>query len=616
MVPDLIVLALDYYRAPLRFGHLADPDHPLPAGFDNLVTAVGGALSPHQLEATARVLGTSATELDRASRFFLRQVLLAPGSSHYRILGVSPGADEETIRQHYQLLVRFFHPDRSLDDPDRDALYTARINEAYRVLKDPGRRRGYDRQLAAKGRSPAAGEDPAAAGPAFRPRAPFADSAGRNGFRSRGPVPLILGGGIALALAAVLLVFLSAREPALRVNPELARSSAARPSYLSEPQAGPAGDPQRARSSGGEVAREPAAPGEEAGPASTGGELGARWVSREAIREEILRRGGAGLTIAETGTGGAASETDGASTALAPADLASPLQARAAGSMTSTGAGSPAPAGRDSGVATPSPGAAADKRVPANRPETVDGEPEAAPAALAERPVLIRPVDSGPAESHAAPPESGPAGPEVEPTPAPVPAAATGEARVAASKDDGAKPATAPPAEGARQPAKGVVAPAPESAAPKARRGEAAAREEDPGPRTEAPRPKPPPAEPARPTVRPDAVIGQLTRHYRDGNLDGFVGLFTADARVNEGNGPAVIRAAYGRLFAATSARRLYITGLGWRDVGNGTLVGAGAYSAGTKNSPISPWFYEKGSMSFELVPWKDRYKISKMIYR
>ena len=34
MVPDLLVLALEYYRAPLRYADLANPHRPLPEAFD------------------------------------------------------------------------------------------------------------------------------------------------------------------------------------------------------------------------------------------------------------------------------------------------------------------------------------------------------------------------------------------------------------------------------------------------------------------------------------------------------------------------------------------------------------------------------------------------------
>jgi len=62
------------------------------------------------------------------------------GDGHYRTLGVGPDASAVQIRDAYRRLARRHHPDR---DRDGAATMTA-INEAYRVLGDPGRRAVYD----------------------------------------------------------------------------------------------------------------------------------------------------------------------------------------------------------------------------------------------------------------------------------------------------------------------------------------------------------------------------------------------------------------------------------------------------------------------------------------
>jgi len=60
--------------------------------------------------------------------------------SHYDTLGVSPEAPAAQIREAYRRLARRHHPDRG----DHDAATMATINDAYRVLGDPGRRAVYD----------------------------------------------------------------------------------------------------------------------------------------------------------------------------------------------------------------------------------------------------------------------------------------------------------------------------------------------------------------------------------------------------------------------------------------------------------------------------------------
>lgn len=60
--------------------------------------------------------------------------------SHYDTLGVAEDASTAEIRESYRRLARRHHPDRG----ERDATAMTEINEAYRVLGEPGRRAVYD----------------------------------------------------------------------------------------------------------------------------------------------------------------------------------------------------------------------------------------------------------------------------------------------------------------------------------------------------------------------------------------------------------------------------------------------------------------------------------------
>lgn len=65
------------------------------------------------------------------------------GRSHYDVLGLAPGASPEAVREAYRRLAREFHPDRTVGSAVGGERMP-QINEAYRVLSDPGRRAVYD----------------------------------------------------------------------------------------------------------------------------------------------------------------------------------------------------------------------------------------------------------------------------------------------------------------------------------------------------------------------------------------------------------------------------------------------------------------------------------------
>lgn len=66
--------------------------------------------------------------------------------THYEILGVDPGADEDTIKKAYRALAKEYHPDANPDDPDAEEKFKEAA-EAYSVLSDSEERRNYDSKL-------------------------------------------------------------------------------------------------------------------------------------------------------------------------------------------------------------------------------------------------------------------------------------------------------------------------------------------------------------------------------------------------------------------------------------------------------------------------------------
>jgi DnaJ-class molecular chaperone len=71
--------------------------------------------------------------------------------NYYQILHLERGASATVIKQAYFASSRSFHPDanRHLDEKHRDdcASISKRVTEAYCVLRDPRRRKSYDKQL-------------------------------------------------------------------------------------------------------------------------------------------------------------------------------------------------------------------------------------------------------------------------------------------------------------------------------------------------------------------------------------------------------------------------------------------------------------------------------------
>ena len=65
----------------------------------------------------------------------------------YQRLGVRPEASSEEIAEAYRASARLYHPDAN-DAPDAEAVMQL-LNEAVATLRDPDRRREYDRSLQA-----------------------------------------------------------------------------------------------------------------------------------------------------------------------------------------------------------------------------------------------------------------------------------------------------------------------------------------------------------------------------------------------------------------------------------------------------------------------------------
>lgn len=141
-------LALAFHRSSASHPELLRNRRPLPPAVGILLRLAGGTAS-QELDPALPALAP-ADELRAAALFFIEQVLLQRGGSHYRVLGLPQDATAEQIKEHHRLLMRLFHPDReSLTDAPREE-FAARINLAYNTLRDAGQRSSYDANLRAQ----------------------------------------------------------------------------------------------------------------------------------------------------------------------------------------------------------------------------------------------------------------------------------------------------------------------------------------------------------------------------------------------------------------------------------------------------------------------------------
>ena len=65
----------------------------------------------------------------------------------YDLLGVAPHADSEEIKQAYRQQLKKWHPDKNAGRLEEAEEKTKRLNHAYSILKDAGRRKQYDAML-------------------------------------------------------------------------------------------------------------------------------------------------------------------------------------------------------------------------------------------------------------------------------------------------------------------------------------------------------------------------------------------------------------------------------------------------------------------------------------
>jgi hypothetical protein len=113
---------------------------PLPRGVPVLLRIAAGddAAEREAADLTVR----SRDVVRRAAEFFIEQILFAPDTDSYRVLGSASQASASELRSNAALLLKWLHPDR--DPHGERPIFVSRVTEAWNNLKTPERRAAYD----------------------------------------------------------------------------------------------------------------------------------------------------------------------------------------------------------------------------------------------------------------------------------------------------------------------------------------------------------------------------------------------------------------------------------------------------------------------------------------
>ncbi len=145
--PDIVALAVDYHRSPLKYRPLVLPPAEIPEDAGKLLHVACG--DGELLAELSRQAEVTPSQLKTAVEFYIRQAFFARDADYYRVLGLRSTDGIERIKEHHRLLMKLFHPDRGdTEGAWTDALAT-RVNQAYTVLRKPESRREYDASLRA-----------------------------------------------------------------------------------------------------------------------------------------------------------------------------------------------------------------------------------------------------------------------------------------------------------------------------------------------------------------------------------------------------------------------------------------------------------------------------------
>jgi hypothetical protein len=136
-------IAIDLMHVPSQVRLLRS--EPLPDGVQVLLRIAAG--DDEAENSAAALIDRSRDVVRQAATFFIEQIMFAPNTDSYRVLGASPQASGSELRRNVALLLRWLHPD--LDPRGERSIFVGRVTAAWNDLKTPDRRTAYDDRLRA-----------------------------------------------------------------------------------------------------------------------------------------------------------------------------------------------------------------------------------------------------------------------------------------------------------------------------------------------------------------------------------------------------------------------------------------------------------------------------------
>jgi hypothetical protein len=142
-------LAIDLLHVPSRVRHMrteALPD-------DVLVLLEIAAGDSQAMNRAADATGRSRDVLLNAAAFFIEQIMFAPDSDSYRVLGGNAQTTSSDLRRNMVLLLRWLHPDVKGNSSGNRSVFAGRVTLAWEDLKTAERRATYDELALKRGKT-------------------------------------------------------------------------------------------------------------------------------------------------------------------------------------------------------------------------------------------------------------------------------------------------------------------------------------------------------------------------------------------------------------------------------------------------------------------------------